>query len=153
MRVGTQHVVCGDVAMDMTWATFSPRITAAPLMAERRRLALRAETEGLQENWLQTADGTPSAWRIMSSNDPAFTIGVSLWVDGKPARPSLAMRTRMAISSLFGSRFSPMVVTVTPAVDWEKLTPSDRKEAEASVSAFLLQQHDLNGTIGTLSAQ
>jgi len=139
--------------MDMTWAAFSPRITAAPLMAERRRLVLRAETEGLQENWLQTPDGAPSAWRIMTSDDPAFTIAVSMWVDGKPVRPSLAMRARMAMSSLFGSAFSPMVVTVTPAVDWDKLKPIERKDADASVSTFLLRQHDLNGTIGTLSAQ
>ena len=70
--------------MDMAWEAFSPRITAAPLMAERRRLVLRAATEGLSESWLDDAcDEAPSAWRIMRSNDPAFTIAVSVWVDGQ----------------------------------------------------------------------
>ena len=152
-RLRTQRVMCGDVAMDMTWEAFSPRITAAPLMAARRHLVLRAETEGLQENWLQTADGTPSAWRIMTSNDPAFTIAVSIWVDGKPVRPGLAMRARMAMHSLFGSAFAPMVVTVTPAVDWDNLNATERNEAEASVPAFLLQHRDLDTTVGALSAR
>jgi exosortase A len=149
----TQRVLCGDVPMDVSWEAFSPRITAAPLMAERRRLVARAETEGLQENWLRTANGTPSTWRIMVSNDPVFAIGVSMWIDGKPVRPGLAMRLRMAIDSLFGSAFAPMVVAVTPAVDWDALTPPERKAAEEAVSTFLLQHHDLDWTVGALSAQ
>jgi exosortase A len=152
-QVRTQRVACGDVAMDISWEAFSPRITAAPLMGDRRRLVMRVETEGLQESWLQTADGTPSAWRIMTSDDPAFTIAVSVWVDGKPVRPGLTMRARMALNSLLGSAFAPMVVTVTPAVDWNTLKATDRKEAEAILPAFLLQHPGLNGTIGALSAQ
>jgi exosortase A len=151
--VRTQRVVCGGVAMDMNWDVFSPRVTAGPLMAERRRLVLRAETEGLHEHWLETAGGGPSAWRIMSSDDPAFTIAVSIWVDGKPVRPGLAMRARMAMNSLFGSRFAPVVVTVTPVVDWDTLKGGDRQDVEASLPAFLLQHADLDRTVGALSAR
>jgi exosortase A len=152
-RVRTQRIACDGVAMDMTWEAFSPRITAAPLMGERRRLVARVETEGLQENWLQPGDGTSSAWRIMSSDDPVFTIAVAVWVDGKPVRPGLAMRARMAMNSLFGSAFAPMVVTVTPAVDWDSLRGNERKQAEASLGAFLLQHHDLDRIVGGLSAR
>ena len=150
-NVKTQLVVCGDVTMRMSWAAFSPRITAAPLMAARRRLVSRAETEGLQEHWLESRDGIPSPWRIMSSDDPAYVIGVAMWVDGKPARPGVAMRAGMAMHSLFGSAYAPMVVTVTPAVDWDTFNPARRKVAEASLLAFLLQHPDLNRTIGALS--
>ena len=152
-RAHTQRVICAEQAMDMEWETFSPRITAGPLMAERRRLVLRALTEGLHENWLATGDGAPSAWRIMTSDDPAFVIGVSLWVDGRPVRPGLAMRARMAINSLFGSSFPPMVVTVTPAVEWDRLSGIARKEAEASLPAFLLRHGDLARSAGALSAR
>jgi hypothetical protein len=152
-RVNTQRVVCDGVAWDLSWEAFSPRVTAGPLMAERRRLVVRAETEGLQEHWLETADDASSAWRIMMSDDPAFAIGVSIWVDGKPVRPGLAMRTRMAMNSLFGSNFAPLVVTVTPAVDWDGLNGIERKQAMGLVPAFLLQHRDLDRTIGKMSAR
>jgi hypothetical protein len=147
----SERVVCGGVAMDVSWAAFSPRITAAPLMAERRRLALRAETEGLQENWLDTGNGTPSAWRIMHSTDPQYMIAVAMWVDGKPARPGLIMRGGMALNSVFGSSFVPMVVTVTPAVDWDALSAEQTNIAGSALPAFLLRNPGLNKTIGELT--
>jgi exosortase A len=152
-RVRTQHVECGDAAMDMTWEVFSPHTTAGPMMAGRRRLVLKAETEDLQQKWLRWSDGTPSAWLVMSSDDPAFTTAVAVWVDGKPVRPGLAMRARMALHSLFGSAFTPIVVTMTPSVDWATLKPIDRKNVDASLPAFLLRHHDLDQTIGALSAR
>jgi exosortase A len=150
-EVKSQRVVCGGMAMDMNWKAFSSRITAAPLMAERRRLVARAETEGLQEKWLETADEAPRAWRIMIADDPPYAIGVSLWVDGKPVKPGLAMRARMAMNSLFGSGYAPMVVTVTPAVDWATLNPIEQKNAAASIQTFLLSHPRLDRTVGALS--
>jgi hypothetical protein len=145
--VSRQRAVCDDVAMDLAWEEFSPRITAAPLMAERRRLVLRAATEGLSESWLDSPDGTPGdtpgPWRIMQSRDPAFMIAVAVWVDGRPVRPGLPMRLRMAMNSFLGSNFAPVVATVTPAVDWDALTRSQRDAAEASLPAFLLSHPDL----------
>ncbi len=152
-RLQAQRAVCGGVAMDMTWAAFSPRITAALLMAQRRRMVLRAATEGLSEDWFETPDGSPSAWRIMRSNDPAFVIAVSVWVDGKPTRPGLAMRARMAMNSLFGSAYTPMVVTISPAVNWDDINGAERKAADASLATFLLSHPDLDRTVGTLSAR
>ena len=152
-RVKTQRVVCDGVAMDISWARFSPRITAAPLMAQRRRLVARVDTESLRETWLDSSDEVSSAWRIMTSNDPVFVIAVSMWVDGKPIRPGLVMRTKMAINSLFGSKYMPIVVTVTPAVDWDALNGTERAAAAASVPAFLLRHPDLNQAVGALSAQ
>jgi exosortase A len=145
--VRMQRVVCHDVAMDMAWETFSPRITAAPLMAERRRLVLRAAVEDVSESWLESPGNVPSTWRIMRANDPAFTIAVSVWVDGRPVRPGLAMRMQMAMNSLFGSPVAPMVVTITPAVNWDGLTWTERKTAEASLPAFLLSHPDLGRAV------
>jgi hypothetical protein len=89
----------------------------------------------------------------MSSDDPAFTTAVAIWVDGKPVRPGLTMRARMALHSLFGSAFTPIVVTVTPSVDWKTLQPIDRKSVDASLPAFLQRHHDLDQTIGALAAR
>ena len=148
----TRRVICDGTAMDVTWQVFSSRITAAPLMAARRRLVMQADTEGHEEHWLATNDATPSAWRIITSPDPAFAVAVSVWVGGKPARPGLAMRLRMAIDSLLGSAFTPIVVTVTPAVDWRALQPAQRSEAAASLPAFLLSHPALDRGIEALSA-
>ncbi len=142
-----QRVVCDGVTMDMRWQTFPSRITAGPLMAARRELVLRAETEGLQMAWLDAEHGTHSAWRLMASTEPAFAIAVAIWVDGKPVRPGLAMRGRMALDSLVGSSVPPMVLTVTPVVDWASLNENERKDAMDSLTAFLLRHHDLNPTV------
>ncbi len=147
----TERAMCGGVPMELTWTAFSPRITAAPLMAERRRLVMRGEMEGLQENWLETGDGTSSAWRIMRSTDPQFMIGVAMWVDGKLVRPGLGVRARMAMNSVFGSAFLPMVVTVTPAVDWAALSAGEANTAAAALPAFLLRNPAMNETIGALT--
>ena len=144
-------MLCGDVPLDMSWEAFSPRSTAAPLMSARRRMVAGARTEGIQENWLDPGDGTFSAWRVMKSNDPAFVIAVSVWIDGKPVRAGLGMRLRMALNSLIGSSYAPMVLTVTPVVDWETRNGPDLKAAEDALPHFLLTHPSLNGTVGALS--
>ena len=112
----------------------------------------RAATEDLSENWLEAPADAPSPWRIMHANDPAFAIAVAVWIDGKSVRPGLAMRVRMAMNSLLGSAHAPIIMTVTPAVNWETLDPAGRRKADASLSAFLASQPDLVQTVGTLSA-
>jgi hypothetical protein len=87
----------------------------------------------------------------MKSTDPAFITAVSIWIDGKPVRPGIAMRARMALNSLLGSSHAPVVMTVTPVADWEKLGPA-RKDVEASLPAFLLAHPDLAQKVGALSA-
>ena len=76
-----------------------------------------------------------------------------MWVDGMPVRPGLAMRGRMAMNSLFGSGYAPMVVAVTPAVDWDQLKPAELRAAGESVPAFLLSHPDLERTVAALSAR
>jgi hypothetical protein len=150
--IGSQRVVCGDVKIDMSWQAFSPHVTAGPLMAARRRMVAGAMTEGLQERWLNPADGSAGAWRLMSSNDPAYVTAVAVWVDGKAVRPGLAMRLRMALNSLTGSRYAPMVVTLTPVANWETHNMLELKAAEAALPRFLRAHPELDATVGTLSA-
>jgi hypothetical protein len=146
------RLICGQYAMDLVWQAFSPRVTAAPVMAERRLLVQRAQTEGLQESWLTGAGEPAGAWRVMRSNDPAFIIAVSVWIDGRPVRPGLTMRARMAISSLLGGTHAPVVMTVTPVADWAALNPATRKPVDAGLTAFLLAHPELSSQIGERSA-
>jgi len=150
--VRSQRATCGEMVMDMSWQAFSPRSTAAAVMAGRRQLCRQVETEGLSEAWLETRDGTPGAWRIMRSNDPVAMLAVAIWIDGKPARPGLGMRIRMALDSLSGSAHAPMVMTVAPAVDWDRLSVTERTIAEASLVDFLVAHKGLDQTVGALTA-
>jgi hypothetical protein len=110
-------------------------------------------SEDLQEHWLETPDGTPSAWRVMVTNEPSYAIAVAVWVDGRPVRPGMAMRLRMALNSLVGSTYNPMVVTVTPVVDWETRNGAELKAAEDALPHFLLTHPELGQTVADLSAQ
>jgi exosortase A len=149
--VRRQRVLCGAVPLDMSWEAFSPRSTAAPLMSARRKMVAGVRTEGIQENWLDQSDGTFNAWRVMESNDPAYVVAASVWIDGRPVRPGLGMRARMALNSLIGSGYAPMVVTVMPVVDWQAGNGSELKAAEDGLSHFLLNHPGLDETVGALS--
>jgi exosortase A len=151
--VRSQRVLCGAVPVEVSWIAFSSRATAGPVMVARRRMVANALTEDLQENWLVTRDGRPSAWRVMITNDPSYAIAVAVWVDGRPVRPGMAMRLRMALNSLVGSTYNPMVVTVTPVVNWETHVGAELKAAEDALPQFLLTHPELDQTVAGLSAQ
>ncbi len=88
----------------------------------------------------------------MRSNEPVFATAVSVWVDGKPVRPGLHMRLRMALNSLFGGSHAPVVATVTPVVDWDNLSRDERQAAEQSIDDFLRRYPQLTRQLGTVSA-
>lgn len=148
----SQRVTCGPYKMDLTWVSFSPRVTAGPVMAERRRLSLRAETESMQQHWLQTDGGGKSPWRIMHSNEPLYETAVAVWIDGHAVRPGLAMRLRLAASSVLGSDHAPVVMTVTPVVQWGGLSREERRAVEQSVDDFLRAYPQLTERVGAISA-
>ncbi len=150
--IHSERVLCGAVPMALSWAALSPRSTAGPVMALRRRIVAGAMTENLQESWLAAPDGTATAWRVMTSTEPTYAIAVSTWIDGKPVRPGLAMRLRMALSSLTGSAYAPMVVTVTPMVDWKSQNLPAFRAAEEALTGFLQAHPELDQAVGTLSA-
>ncbi|HEY4041731.1 MAG TPA: exosortase A [Rhodopila sp.] len=150
----SQRVVCGTVPLDLSWEAFSPRSTAAPMMAAWRRMVVQgALTDGLQAHWLDQPDGKAGAWQILQSSDPAYLIAVSVWVDGKAARPGLAMRLQMALNSLTGSAYAPLILTVKAAIDWEKRDPAELNAAADALPHFLLSHPELDATIRALSAR
>ncbi len=150
--VATQRVVCGEATMDLAWEAFSPRVTAAPLMAEWWRLSRRADTENLSESWLPSDRVGPRAWRIMQSDDPAFVLAAAVWVDGKIVRQGMAMRARMALNSLLGSAHVPLLVTVTPVASAAGMSVEAQKAAAASLALFLHVHADLDARVGALTA-
>ena len=142
-RVATQRVTCGDLLLDVTTETFSPRSTAAPVLAERRRLSRPPNADESAESWLHGTAGARPTWRIITSAQPAFVTAVAMWTEGEPARLGLAMRAGMARDSLMGARFMPVVMTVTPERDWSTLRPDEVRETENALRQFLLTHPEL----------
>lgn len=145
------RVTCGDTAMDIAWQMFSPRSTAGPVMTARRRMVQAAETESHAEAWIDTPDGSPGPWRIMSSTDPVYVTAVAVWVDGQPVRPGIVIRARMAVQSLTGGHDRSMVVTITPVVDWAHVSFSHRDEIRTALQQFIRQRTELNDALAGLS--
>jgi hypothetical protein len=137
-RLATQRVTCGSLVFDVTTETFSPHSTAAPVLAERRRLSRPPNADESAESWLQGTPGARPTWRIITSAEPAYVVAVAAWTEGKPVRLGLAMRASMARSSLTGTRYTPVVMTVTPDLDWKTLRPQEIKQAESALRQFLL---------------
>ncbi|MFL5286802.1 MAG: exosortase A [Rhodopila sp.] len=147
-----QRVVCDGQAFDFTWQAFSPRATAGTVMAARRRLIRPVLAEDLSESWLPSNDGRASAWRVMHADDLAYALAVAVWVNGRPVRPGMGMRLRMAIDSLIGSDHTPIVMTVTPVLSWDTATRPQLLQATRDLEAFLQNHPDLDRTVGEASA-
>jgi exosortase len=147
----TLRVTCGDAVMDLAWTTFSPRATAGVVMAQRRRMVMGALTEGLLEHWMPDVDGHPSPWHLMESSDPDYMTAVAVWVEGRPVRPGMQMRLHMALDSLTGTSHVPVVMTVTPVVDWDSLSPIGREAADAGLKAFIANHPNLTDQVSALS--
>ncbi|HET6609840.1 MAG TPA: hypothetical protein VFG62_24440, partial [Rhodopila sp.] len=82
---------------------------------------------------------------------PVFATAVSVWVDGKPVRPGLHMRLRMALNSLFGGSYAPIVATLTPVVDWENLSREEREAVDRSFGDFLHRYPQVAQQLGAVS--
>jgi exosortase A len=134
----SQRMNCGGNVMAVQVEVFSPRSTAAPINAERRRLTRPPDSEDMTDNALPAEGGEGlEAWRILRTAQPAFVSAVGLWVNGAPARPGLAMRLKMAETSLTGTSLAPVIVTVTPVVDWSRVNPKDLQNLEYRLADWL----------------
>ena len=70
-RTIIQHVMCGGTAMTIEIEAFSPRSTAAPFNAERRRLTRPPEADDMTEAPMTTrAGGKLPGWRVIEA-EPA----------------------------------------------------------------------------------
>jgi len=140
-RAIVQRVRCDDTEMNIAIEVFSSHATASPVTAERRRQTRFPGAEDLTESPVMTRAGSPiPGWRFTIADDPAFVTAAGLWIDGQPTRPGLAMRLRMARTSLTGATYAPVLVVITPVADWHKIDIRRRQELERRI-AVLLEAH------------
>ncbi len=136
-----QRIVCDGTVLNVQVEVFSPRSTAAPVNAERRRLTRFADADDLAEGPLTATSGARlPPWRLIRANQPVFVAVVGLWIDGEPSSPGIAMRLSMARTSVTGGAYAPVLVAFTPAADWAKVDMPRRQELENQIAA-LLEDH------------
>lgn len=151
-RMIVQRFDCGQGALTLSIEVFSPRSTASRFLAEQRRLT---EVEGADDIVVLPVKvpNVPSgAWRLVELTHPPRVAASSLWIEGKPAQLGLVGRARQGWRSIFGSRFPPVLVVVTPERKLEKDDIAGRKEAADSVAAFLRSQPALSDLIARLTS-
>ena len=76
----------------------------------------------------------------------AFVAATALWIDGERTLPGMALRLKLARTSLTGLSQNPVLVTLTPAVDWAGVDVNRRKDIEIRLSRIA-------GTAQTVDAQ
>jgi len=152
-RAIVQRIDCGGTAMNVQIEVFSPRSTAAPINAERRRLTRTVDADDISETPVLTQAGDPRAgWRFIRGNDPAFVVAAGLWIGGQPTTPGLAMRLHMARTSVTGEPYAPVVLVITPLADWAHVDHRHRRELEQQMSALLDAHPEIDDRVRAMAA-
>ena len=150
-RMVAQRLRCGTLQFDLLLETFSPRSTAGPVLAERRRLTRPAQAEEVTETPLVRRDASPSAWRVMVASRPDGVAAAALWIGGDATGPGLATRLRLAQASLLGSRQAALLAVIRPVFEGDEMSLQQRRQLERDLVGFLTDHPDLERQLRDLS--
>jgi exosortase A len=151
-RAIVQRVSCDGTVMNVEVEAFSPRSTAAPVNAERRHLTRLPDAEDMSEAPLRSTGGAPlPGWRFILASDPAFVAAAGLWIDGEPTAPGMAMRLRMARTSVTGGSFAPVLVVITPVADWPNVDMRQRRELEEQITELLKAHPEIDDQVRAIA--
>ncbi len=135
-RAISQRMDCGGIKMTIHIEVFSPRSTAAPINAERRRMTRPPDAVDATDTAISDgSDRTRNAWHLIRADEPGFVALAGMWIDGKPASPGMAMRLEMAGTSLSGGSFDPVLIVIAPDADGNRLDRAPRGQAELRILA------------------
>jgi exosortase A len=151
----TRRIACDGLVLDVRLDVLGAHSTAAPVLAAARGLGVLPNPTNDEEivtetDWLPMPAGRQRMWRLNRTAGPGPMTAVAIWVDGKPATGGLAMRARLAWTSLTGARTPPVVVAVSPEMDHIRATPDSEQTIEARLAA-LLAQADISSQISRIA--
>jgi exosortase A len=148
---GTQHFTCGDIFLTTTIEVFPVRANPARPLAAQRSAELQDLAEDVAISPLAVAPMPSPAWRLVETQQPDHVAASALWIDGNPGLGGLAGRLRQARNSLFGGAFAPVLAAVSVDSDGAPMSPLQRRQARATLLAFLGAQNGLNERIVALA--
>ncbi|MFI4981299.1 MAG: hypothetical protein ACHQIO_13200, partial [Nevskiales bacterium] len=149
-RLWVEHLKCGQEAFTLRLEVFPARTPPSRIISELRVLSGEPDSEVDNVVFLSTPEG-PRTWRVVEFRDPASTVASSLWIDGRAAQVSFDMRMHRAWASVVGSDHAPIVISLTPELDWSKPTVALRNRARDLISLFVQTYQSLPDQIARLS--
>ena len=149
-KAWVEHLKCGQEAYTLRIDVLPPRTTPAAIIAAWRALSGEAGGEVANTSYVATPSGSRT-WTILEFGMPAGMVGVSLWIDGRPAQQSFALRMHQAWASVFGSNYAPVLISLTPDLDWSKSSVGLRNRARDLITTFVLAYRSLPDQVLRLS--
>jgi len=140
---GPGHVTCDGMPLRVRTLVLSPHSTASPVFAAERRAINQTDESEIRITWVPAAPGSAAAWRLVHYDGNGPLMALSLWIDGRPAQPSMKERVRLAWSSIRGAQIPPVLITVTPELDWTHLSAASHHMVEDRLVRVLQAQPDL----------
>jgi exosortase A len=150
-RIIVQRFDCGEGPVTFITEVFSPRSTAARLIAEQRRLTGLSEGDDVETHSLSIPNSPQGAWRLMEAVKSPRIVATSMWIDGQPAQFGLRARARQAWRSLFGAQFQPVLMVVTSDAEFQVHDATGRHQATSRIVGFLQAQPKLAELIARLA--
>ncbi len=150
-RLVVQRFDCPGGVVTLAIEVFSPRSTVARVNAEQRRLTGVIGADDVESRPVPAPNTPSGAWRLVEATHPIRMAATSIWMQGKPAEAGLAARARQAWNSIVGSRFSPVLLVVTPTDDASGLETPDRQHMSNSVVRFVQSQPALGDLVTRLA--
>lgn len=149
----TQYFRCEGYTVAVRIEIFTPRTGAGHLLDAQRRMSEQLGAGEAMTSWLSLPGEGPRVWRMTEKEDSANMAASSLWIDGKPTQISLATRIQQATRGVTGAGFSPVLVTVTPAGDWQSAVPAYRPLARQAIEIFFRNQTSLSAQLARISGE
>jgi exosortase/archaeosortase family protein len=150
-RIIVQRFDCGEGPVTFITEVFSPRSTAARLIAEQRRLTGLLEGDDVETYSPSVPNSPQGAWRLMAAVKSPHIVATSMWIDGQPAQLDLRARARQAWRSLFGAQFQPVLMVVTSDAAFQVHDATGRHQAASRIVGFLQAQPKLAELIARLA--
>ena len=153
-RAVVQGISCDGFRINVLTEVFSPRVTAAPINAERRKLTRLPDADDTSEVPIPIeGGGSVPGWRLVITNEPATVSAVGLWIDGEPAALGLPMRLHLAATSVTGSAHAPVLVNIAPAVDWTRAGMEERVTAQKALTRLIINHPEIGEQVKAIAVE
>lgn len=149
-RIWTQHLVCGPDKFLVQVEVFPSHTAPSRLIRELRRLSGEQNGEVSGVFYLATPEG-PRTWRVVETSNPTAVTASSLWLNARPVQPGLTMRIQQALGSITGAPYAPIIVSLSPELDWSKPTLALRNHARDLISLFVQTYQSLPEQVARVS--
>jgi exosortase A len=149
---GADRITCDGLPMRVRTLVLSPHSTASPVFAAERRAINQTDESEVRVEWVPASPGSDRTWRLIRYDGTGPVMALSLWIDGRPTQPSMRERVGLAWSSIRGAQVSPVLITLTPELDWAHLTAASHHMVVDRLIRMLQAQPNLAPQIARIAA-